>query len=170
MNMILQQGKRGIKWTFTETLKDLDFADDVTLLSHWHRDVQSKNKDLARMLRRWAWKWIPARPNSCTITVKQQVQLHLFNGRGIEKVKEFTYLGALVAADGNSEIENNAWTSKARGAFAALKSIWKKSTISLRTKILFTQQQCPKRIGVWPNPGKLPTVSATKSTSPKTSA
>ena len=32
----------GIQWTFTESLEDLDFADDIALLSQRHQDIQAK--------------------------------------------------------------------------------------------------------------------------------
>ncbi|KAI0235262.1 hypothetical protein LSAT2_014241 [Lamellibrachia satsuma] len=56
-------------------------------------------------------------------------------GRDIEEVTEFTYLGAKVSTDGNSESEIKARIRKARGAFVALKNIWKTNKISNRTKI-----------------------------------
>ena len=56
-------------------------------------------------------------------------------GRDIEEVTEFTYLGAKVSTDGNSESEIKAKIRKARGAFATLKNIWKTNKISNRTKI-----------------------------------
>ena len=40
--------KSGIIWTFTESLGDLYFADDIYLLAHSHRDMQSKAEELAR--------------------------------------------------------------------------------------------------------------------------
>ena len=45
----MQGRPKGIKWTFREILEDLDFADDVILLSHRFNDIQRKSKDLARM-------------------------------------------------------------------------------------------------------------------------
>ena len=44
----MQERSKGIKWTFTEILEDLDFADDVVLLSHRLNDIQLKSEDLAR--------------------------------------------------------------------------------------------------------------------------
>ena len=40
--------KSGIIRTFTESLGDLDFADDISLLAHSHRDIQSKTEKLVR--------------------------------------------------------------------------------------------------------------------------
>ena len=34
--------KRGIQWTFTTSLEDLDFADDLALLSHRIQDMNNK--------------------------------------------------------------------------------------------------------------------------------
>jgi len=53
----------------------------------------------------------------------------------IKEVTEFTYLGAKLKKDGNSECEVTARISKARGAFAVLKNIWKTNKISNITKI-----------------------------------
>ena len=55
--------------------------------------------------------------------------------KDIEEVTEFTYRGAKVSTDGNSESEIKSRIRKARGAFAALKNIWKTNRISNRTKI-----------------------------------
>ena len=38
--------KTGISWTLSEMLEDLDFADDIALLSHRHRDMQEKTNQL----------------------------------------------------------------------------------------------------------------------------
>jgi hypothetical protein len=50
-------------------------------------------------------------------------------------VTEFSYLGAKLTNDGNSEYEVTAAISKVRGAFAALMNIWKTNKISNRTNI-----------------------------------
>ena len=39
--------KTGIQWTFTKQLEDLDFADDISLLSNRHQDAQEKLSHLA---------------------------------------------------------------------------------------------------------------------------
>ncbi len=40
--------KSGTIWTFTESLGYLDCADDISLLAHSHRDIQSKTEKLVR--------------------------------------------------------------------------------------------------------------------------
>ena len=34
--------RRGLKWKFTTVLEDLDYADDIALLSSRHKDLQEK--------------------------------------------------------------------------------------------------------------------------------
>ena len=44
------KGKRnGIQWKMLTQLDDLDFADDLALMSHSHRRMQDKTADLARI-------------------------------------------------------------------------------------------------------------------------
>jgi hypothetical protein len=42
MTQTLTNGKSGIRWTLTSTLEDLDYADDITLLSSRQSDMQEK--------------------------------------------------------------------------------------------------------------------------------
>ena len=109
--------KSGIKWTFTETLGDLDYADDIA--RNAEKIGLQINITKTKMLRNNSQTADP-------ITI---------GGRDIEEVTEFTYLGAKVSTDGNSESEIKARIRKARGAFAALKNIWKTNKISNRRKI-----------------------------------
>jgi hypothetical protein len=44
----ISKGKRGIYWNFSEIL-DLDFADDLCLLSQSFRDMNQKVKDLIKI-------------------------------------------------------------------------------------------------------------------------
>ena len=44
------KGKRnGIQWKILTQLDDLDFADDLALMSHSHQQMQDKTTDLARI-------------------------------------------------------------------------------------------------------------------------
>ena len=43
MRETVKQGQNGIQWTFTKQLDDLDFADDICLLSHTQKQMQKKS-------------------------------------------------------------------------------------------------------------------------------
>ena len=52
MRETIKNKRTGITWAMTEMLEDLDFADDIALLSHRHRDMQEKTKQLAETARK----------------------------------------------------------------------------------------------------------------------
>ena len=43
------QGKTGIQWTLLTQLDDLDFADDIALLSHTQQQMQAKTNLMAEV-------------------------------------------------------------------------------------------------------------------------
>ncbi|VDP39974.1 unnamed protein product [Schistosoma margrebowiei] len=47
MKTSTSEGKRGIQWTAQNQLDDLDFADDLALLSNTHEQMQMKTTSLA---------------------------------------------------------------------------------------------------------------------------
>ena len=112
---------------------DLDVADDISLQAHSHRDIQSETDKLVKMQQKWDFVLTKANPKPFETTVKQQKQSDSENKT--EEATEFTYLRAKVTKDGNTEAENKKMINKARGAFAALKNIWKTKTIGKKTKI-----------------------------------
>jgi hypothetical protein len=46
LNEVFSLKSRGISWRLTQTLEDLDCADDICLLSHKCSDMQKKLNDL----------------------------------------------------------------------------------------------------------------------------
>ena len=48
MRKTVKQGQNGIQWIFTQQLDDLDFADDICLLLHTHREIQKKTRRLTQ--------------------------------------------------------------------------------------------------------------------------
>ena len=126
--------KSGITWTFTESLGDLDFADDISLLAHSHRDIQSKTEKLVRNAAKVGLHVNKDKTKTMRNNCQTADPVKL-GEQDIEDVTEFTYLGAKVTKDGNTEAEIKTRINKARGAFAALKNIWKTKMISKKTKI-----------------------------------
>ena len=46
LNQTMDQ-PRGLQWTFAKTLGDLDFADDIGLLSYYFKHIQEKSQRLS---------------------------------------------------------------------------------------------------------------------------
>ena len=57
------------------------------------------------------------------------------NGRGIDDVDRFVYLGATVSKEGGGTEDIHNRVVKARGVFLRLKNIWSSNSISRRTKV-----------------------------------
>ena len=127
-------GRRGITWTLRDTLEDLDFADDIVLLGHRHQDIQSKTNDVATIGRQVGLNINTDKTKLMKINARLDQQLTIDNNN-IEEVQEFVYLGSKITTDGNSEMDVLHRLSKARGAFAILRNIWKSTTISTETKL-----------------------------------
>ena len=130
----LSLGRRGITWTLRDTLEDLDFADDIVLLGHRHQDIQSKTNDVATIGRQVGLNINTDKTKLMKINARLDQQLTIDNN-SIEEVQEFVYLGSKITTDGNSEMDVLHGLSKARGAFAILRNIWKSTTISTETKL-----------------------------------
>ena len=47
MKQVTSGVRIGIRWTLTNVLEHLDYADDIALLAHQHQDMQAKTNALA---------------------------------------------------------------------------------------------------------------------------
>ena len=56
MRNTLQEGHTGIRWKFNTKLEDLDFADDIALLSSTRQHIQAKTGKLTHEAERVALK------------------------------------------------------------------------------------------------------------------
>ena len=45
----------GIRWTLLSTLEDVDFGDDLALVSHTHQHIQEKTTRLSTYIRTASW-------------------------------------------------------------------------------------------------------------------
>lgn len=84
----------GIGWKFTRKLEDLDFADDITLLSSTKKQIQEKKQQDYRR-RQEEWDFNGRKTKVMRINVKSHDKIKV-EGQDIEDVDEFTYLGATV--------------------------------------------------------------------------
>ena len=108
--------KRGIQWTFTTSLEDLDFADDLALLSHRIQDVRDKTWALEVQGAKVGLKINATKTKLMRIGTKPDDGVSIVGG-WIEEVYEFTYLGSIVSKKGGTD-DILARIGKARQAFA----------------------------------------------------
>ncbi len=120
--------KRGIRWTLTEQIEDLDYADDLSLLSHTGRDMKEKTNRLRDYAEQVGLKINAKKTKLMTIQTDRDINLEL-NNEKIEKVEKFTYLGAVLTRDGGSREDIIMRIRKANAKFVQLDKLWKSRTI-----------------------------------------
>ncbi|VDO55498.1 unnamed protein product [Schistosoma margrebowiei] len=127
------EGKHGIQWTSRMQLDDLDFADDLALLSQTQQQMQEKTNSVAAAsaavgLNIHKGKSKVLRCNTaCTDPIT-------IDGEDLEEVKTSTYLGSIIDEQSGSDADVKARIGKARAAYLQLKNIWNSKQLSTNTK------------------------------------
>jgi len=136
--------KRGIQWTFTKSLEDLSFADDLALLSHRIQDMRDKTQALEVQGGKVGLKINATKTKLMRIGTKRGDVVSVAGGR-IEEVDEFTYLRSIVSKKGGTDDYIQARIGKARQAFAILRPIWRSTALTTRTKRVLAEDLCSTR-------------------------
>ena len=126
--------RRGIRWTLTSVLEDLDYADDIVLLAHRHQNMQDKTNALATTSENLGLKINIKKTKHLRMSSRNNESI-LVNGEVVGEIDHFTYLGSMVSTSGNGEEEILVRISKASQAFVSLRSTWRSKNISQKTKI-----------------------------------
>ncbi|VDP41623.1 unnamed protein product [Schistosoma margrebowiei] len=134
MKTSTSEGKHGIQWTSRIQLDDLDFADDLTLLSQAQQRMQKKTTSVAAAsttvgLNIHQGKSKVLRYNTaCTNPITS-------DGEDFEDVKTFTYLGSIIDEHGGFDADVKARIGKARAGDLQLRNIWNSKQLSTNTKL-----------------------------------
>ena len=134
MTQVTSNGRRGIRWTLTSILLDLDYADGIALLSPRYKDMQAKTNTLATTAGRLSLEISSKKTRHFRMNSRSREAI-LLNGEAVEEVEHFTYLGSKMSTSGDGEEEILVRISKASQAFASLRSTWRSRNISQKTKI-----------------------------------
>ncbi|VDP28058.1 unnamed protein product [Schistosoma margrebowiei] len=130
--MSTSEGKHEIQWTFRMQLNDLDFTDDLPLLSHMQQQMQEETTSIAaalesRNIHKGKSK-ILRYNTACTNPITR-------NGEDLEDVKTFTYLGSIIDEQGGSDADVKARIGKARVAYLLLNNMWNSKQLSTNNKV-----------------------------------
>ena len=88
--------RRGIRWNFTTVVEDLDFADDIALLSSNFSDLHEKTGRLAEEAARVGLKLNARKCKTLRTECASSRDEIVVDGEEVDGVEEFTYLGAIV--------------------------------------------------------------------------
>ena len=126
--------KNGIQWTLLEQLDDLDFADDIALLSHNQQQMQEKLTQVEKRAAETGLIISTKKTKVLKANTNNQTNLNV-NSTALEEVDNFTYLSSVVDKTGGSKLDIKTRIGKARTTFRMIETIWRTETISLNTKI-----------------------------------
>ncbi|VDP75918.1 unnamed protein product [Schistosoma curassoni] len=139
--------KHGIQWTDRMQLDDLDFADDLALLSQMQQQVQ-KTTSVAAVSAEVGFnihkgKSMIIRHNTACINP-------ITIDGDLEDVKTFTYLGSIIDEHGGSDADVQARIGKTREAYLQLKNIWNSKQLSVNQhRGQNCQYKCQDSSTVW---------------------
>ncbi|VDO90438.1 unnamed protein product [Schistosoma margrebowiei] len=128
------EGKHCIQWTSQNRLDDLDFADDLVLLSHTHEQMQIKTASVAG---------VPASLGLYIHKGKTKVlkyntensNLITLDGGTLKDIESFLYLESIIDEQRGSDANVKAMIGKARVACLQLKNIWNSKQLSINIKV-----------------------------------
>lgn len=124
----------GIQWTLTARLHDLDYADDLALLSHTFEGIKTKLQKLNEIAARVGLKINYRKTKIMRINSRTSTPLDV-DGTTIEDVDEFEYLGCTVTKTGGTDADIDKRINKARHAYFTLGSLWRSSFMSRGLKL-----------------------------------
>ena len=124
---------RGIRWTPFSTLEDLEFTDDLALVSHTHQHMQEKTTCLSMLAQQVGLKISKKKTAVMMLNVPNRSPVNM-NGEDLP-TKEFTYLGSSVGHDGGAGSDIRNRLNKVRNPFRMLNNLWKSSQYSTKTKL-----------------------------------
>ena len=134
MRQTTEDKPRGLQWNNDTYLEDLDYADDIVLLSQTWNDAQEKLDRLANFGERTGLKINIEKTESMRINCSNPVLFTIWTD-GIQEVDKFTYLGGMVTKWGGANEDMLSRIGKARFAYHRLNKVWNSSVYRMKTKL-----------------------------------
>ncbi|MCP4238259.1 MAG: hypothetical protein GY770_32620, partial [Aestuariibacter sp.] len=137
MRQTTSLGRNGIRWMLMGTqtqLDDLDFADDLALLSSTRQQMQAKTDIMAEKSAQIGLRINRGKTKILRVNNQSNEPINVY-GEPIDEVNLFIYLGSIVDTSGGTDADIKARKGKARAAFKRLSNVWNSATLSSRLKV-----------------------------------
>ena len=134
MKTSTQQSRNGIQWTLWDQLEDLDFADDLALLSHTQQQTQEKTNIVADTSARIGLNIHKGKSKVLRVNATNTSPIML-EDTALEEVESFVYLGSIVDKQGGTDADVKTRVGKARTAFQQLRNVWVSKHLTNKLKI-----------------------------------
>ncbi|VDP35612.1 unnamed protein product [Schistosoma curassoni] len=134
MRTSTSEGKHGIQWIAQNRSEDLDFSDNLALLSHTHEQIQMKTTGVAAASAK-AGLYIHKGKTKVLKYNTENINPITLNGETLEDVKSFMYLGSIINEQGGSHAYVKERIGKARVAFLQLKNMCNSKQLLINIKV-----------------------------------
>ncbi|VDP76327.1 unnamed protein product, partial [Schistosoma mattheei] len=121
MKTSASEGKHEIQWTARMQLDDLEFSDDLALLSQTQQQMQGKTTSVAAASAAVGLNIHKGRSKILRYNTECTNRITL-DGEDLEDVKTSTYLGIIIDEHGGSDADVKARIGKTRAAYLQLKN------------------------------------------------
>ena len=125
----------GIRWGLCRKLTDLDYADDICLLAHSTRAMQTTLEKIVREAANMGLKINVNKSKEMRINTNNNDDILCIHSETIERVTQFAYLGSIIDSTGGAEADITTRIRKAQAAFSTLNKVWHSTAYSLQTKL-----------------------------------
>ncbi|XP_061173378.1 uncharacterized protein LOC133182546 [Saccostrea echinata] len=122
MRKTTEDSPRGIRWCLFSTLEDLDFADDLALMSHTHQHIQEKTNRLQIYGHQVGLRISTKKTETMTLNVELPAAVKI-NGEELRQTDNFIYLGSIIKPEGGTKEDIHSRLGKARGVFREMNNI-----------------------------------------------
>jgi hypothetical protein len=95
----------GIRWGVCRKLTDLDYADDICLLTHSTRAMQTTLKKIARETTKVGLKINVNKSKEMRIAMENNNETLCIHSETMERVTQFVYLGGIIDNTGGTEAD-----------------------------------------------------------------
>ena len=134
MRRSVEGARTGIRWKMTTMLEDLDFANDLALISSTFTHIQIKIDPLNRNGKGIGLKISTKKTKVMRINVNKNNAV-VIDGQEVEDIDSFDYLGARLTKHVGAEDDIKNRPGKATGAFNKLAKVWRSGQLSKNIKI-----------------------------------
>ena len=134
METVTQGRRHGIRLTQITVLQDVDYADDIGLLTSKQQDAQRKAERLSITANTIVLKFNIQK----TKVMRKNIRVNdsiMIDGEHLEDVEELTYLGTKSTNTGDCNEDINTRIRNVDQAFAMMKPVWRATNLSVHTKI-----------------------------------
>ena len=131
----LDKNSVGLDWVDGRKLADLDFADDIALLSETWNEMQEITNKVEDEAKKVGLHINTQKTKLVKIGKIEDVRTIQAGGGQVEEVEQFCYLGSVITNDSSCDKEIKTRLGKANTTFGRLTNIWRNKSLNVKVKV-----------------------------------